>query len=216
MISIVVFDCDGTLVDCSRMIALLRRGYHRLYPQRPRLPYAHFVPCYSMSTAQMLAYLHVPMADADRLSAAAFGSHGEYMQDTELFERIPELFHALHAAGIRLGINTSRDRATFDLLKTQLNDAYDLLEDALIITSEQLTHPKPHPQSLFLLQQRSGCRMEEILFVGDSSHDAACAEAAGCPFAYALWGTVHREEVPCRYRVDEPWQLLELVSRENR
>ncbi|MFR2740946.1 MAG: hypothetical protein ACLTDX_16445 [[Clostridium] innocuum] len=45
----VVFDCDGTLVDSAIMIAMLYEGYRKMYPNRSFLPYEHFIPCYFQS-----------------------------------------------------------------------------------------------------------------------------------------------------------------------
>ena len=40
MYKMIVFDCDGTLLDSSAMIAMIQKGYGSMFPQRKKQPYA--------------------------------------------------------------------------------------------------------------------------------------------------------------------------------
>ena len=55
MYKMIVFDCDGTLLDSSAMIAMIQKGYSSMFPQRKKQPYAFFIPCYYMSEEGSLA-----------------------------------------------------------------------------------------------------------------------------------------------------------------
>ena len=46
MYKMIVFDCVGTLLDSSAMIAMIQKGYSSMFPQRKKQPYAFFIPCY--------------------------------------------------------------------------------------------------------------------------------------------------------------------------
>ena len=213
MYRIVIFDCDGTLMDCSKMITHLYEGYHKLYPDRKALPYEHFIPCYYMSDRETRAYLHIPPEEQALFQQVCFGEADDFMSDIVAFDGILEVMRTLHAYGIRLGINTSRNREGFTLAKQQLQDVYDLLEEDLIATNDRIAHTKPAPDSLWLIQKQAHCDVSEILFVGDSINDALCAKAAGCAFAFAKWGAVSDQPVPCDFILQQPDDLLQVAVR---
>lgn len=208
MFSVMVFDCDGTLVDCSKMIELLYRGYRKYYPNRTYKNYEYFIPCYFMTEMQMIEYLEISLYDKKRFFDICFGVNGEFMNEIQLFPNIRETLRLLHEKGVRLGINTSRNYASFSSLQLLLQDEYSLFEPCLIVTSDQLSFPKPHPQALQMICEQSGCSKKEILMIGDSENDALCAKNADCPFAYARWGSVCDQKIPFQYELTNPKQLL--------
>ena len=60
MYKMIVFDCDGTLLDSSAMIAMIQKGYGSMFPQRKKQPYAFFIPCYYMSDEESVEiFLHI-------------------------------------------------------------------------------------------------------------------------------------------------------------
>lgn len=211
MYSVVVFDCDGTLVDCSRMIVLLKEGYHRMYPKRPKLSYKDFIPCYYMSNHQIKTYLHISKEEEQSFHDICFGRQREKMHDVKAFEGIKKVWEELYQSHIRIGINTSRNYLTFSEIKNQMGHTFAYIDQQLIITLEDIKEPKPSPESLLLLQKRAGCSMSEILYVGDSLLDALCAEAAGCDFAAARWGMVQEQKMPLTYDLLEPKDLLHIL-----
>ena len=50
-----------------------------------------------------------------------------------------------------------------------------------IITPDEVTHGKPHPESMELLQTLTGLAAEDLLMVGDTPFDLDMARAAGVP-----------------------------------
>jgi HAD superfamily hydrolase (TIGR01509 family) len=52
----------------------------------------------------------------------------------------------------------------------------------LVVSSLDVTHPKPHPESLVKITHFFKIPPQDALYVGDSSVDAETAEAAGVPF----------------------------------
>jgi HAD superfamily hydrolase (TIGR01509 family) len=51
-----------------------------------------------------------------------------------------------------------------------------------IMTADQVTHPKPHPEPLFKVLEYFGIEPEEALFIGDGEVDMQAAKGAGVPF----------------------------------
>ena len=50
-----------------------------------------------------------------------------------------------------------------------------------IITPDEVTHGKPHPESLHLLQRLTGLAPDDLLMVGDTPFDLDMAREAGVP-----------------------------------
>jgi pyrophosphatase PpaX len=63
----------------------------------------------------------------------------------------------------------------------------------VIVTPEDVSNPKPHPDPVRIALERLGVTADEALFVGDSPHDMASGRAAGTRTAAALWGPFPRE-----------------------
>jgi HAD superfamily hydrolase (TIGR01549 family) len=56
-----------------------------------------------------------------------------------------------------------------------------------------------------------GLDAEAVLFVGDTAHDRACAEAVGCPFVLAAWNP-RAESRPGDLVASTPAEVLELLG----
>lgn len=54
--------------------------------------------------------------------------------------------------------------------------------------------------------------MSEILYVGDSLQDALCAKSAKCDFALARWGMVLEQEIPAKYKLENPKDIMNILD----
>ena len=107
-------------------------------------------------------------------------------------ERLPgavETVGELARRGYRLAIVTSRRRRA-TLRGLQLCGLVEHFE--VIVTPEDVTEAKPHPEPVLFALDRLGVAPDEALFVGDSPHDVAAGRGAGTRTAGALWGPFPR------------------------
>jgi HAD superfamily hydrolase (TIGR01509 family) len=102
----------------------------------------------------------------------------------ELMPGLLELLDALEGADIPKGIATSSRRKYVDevLTRFQLADRF-----RFVISAENVTHGKPHPEVYLAAAQRHGVRPEEMMVLEDSQNGCAAAVAAGA-FAIAVPG----------------------------
>ena len=206
----VVFDCDGTLIDSAIMITMLYEGYQTMYPNRKPLPYAYFIPCYFQTDQENCAYLNVPEEDKERFEDICFHHCEKGMDTVKPFSGINELLIELHKRGYALGIATSRSYAAFYELRKQLTkEEFDCF--SCIGVQEVVARTKPAPDVLLYIMQKTGYSSRELLFVGDSMNDAQCAKTANVDFVWAKWGSVTTESLPCRYMAEAPQELLTLL-----
>jgi phosphoglycolate phosphatase-like HAD superfamily hydrolase len=78
----------------------------------------------------------------------------------------------------------------------------------LVVTSQDVTHPKPHPEQLFKIMDYFNVTPEEVLYLGDSSTDERAARGAGVPFV-----SYGNPDLEARHHIrglDEVFRLLGL------
>ena len=154
MYKMIVFDCDGTLLDSSAMIAMIQKGYSSMFPQRKKQPYAFFIPCYYMSDEENLAYLQIPKSCKRQFEELCFGKCGDFSSHTHIFEGIQELLRQLLDDGIALGIATSRNTTAFLELQSMF-DADIFSAFSSIGTQDVVKHTKPAPDVLYYIMEQT-------------------------------------------------------------
>ena len=99
---------------------------------------------------------------------------------------------ALRCQGKTLGLVTSKMRsgALRGLQVAGLDDAFDV-----IVGSDEVTNPKPHPEPVLTALERLGAPATGAVFIGDSRHDIECGRAAGVKTAAVLWGPFDRAQL---------------------
>jgi HAD superfamily hydrolase (TIGR01549 family) len=101
----------------------------------------------------------------------------DYMKFIPLMLREAYLIEFLQFLRLRFGIavatnRTASTKAVFEHHK--LKDYFDI-----IISAQDVVHPKPHPESFLKIFQHFGIRPEEALYFGDSSVDQEFARNCG-------------------------------------
>jgi HAD superfamily hydrolase (TIGR01509 family) len=102
----------------------------------------------------------------------------------ELMPGLLELLNALEVAGIPKGIGTSSRRKYVDqvLARFGLADHFHF-----ILSADDVTHGKPHPEIYLSAAARHGVPPEQMMVLEDSQNGCAAAVAAGA-FAVAVPG----------------------------
>lgn len=181
----VLYDFDGTLADTTELIMRSYRHTMTVHlgeapPDEEWLsgfgtPLEAQIRRFARSDAE-----HLAMLDTYRVYQSR-----EYRVLVRAFPGAPEAVAALARRGISLAIVTSRHRES-TLRGMELCGLTDHFPQ--IVTPEDVTHPKPHPEPVLHALDRLGVAPEEAVFVGDSPHDMAAGRAAGTRTAAALWG----------------------------
>lgn len=204
----VIFDCDGTLVDARASIDLIHKGYHKLYPERAVKPREDFIPCYGNTNAQTFDMLNILPEHRETFFDYCIQGK-DFSKCVCPFPGIDKVILELKEKGIYLGINTSRTKEILSEIRLQLGDALDMFD--LLVTSDIVDNPKPHPESLLLCLEKAGCKAEEMIYIGDNPIDQQCADSAGIPFALALWGTLTPEKFHDCIQLNSVSDILGLI-----
>ncbi|MEJ5349079.1 MAG: HAD family hydrolase [Desulfosoma sp.] len=176
--SAVVFDCDGVLFDSReaniRFYNFVMERFGRP-PLRPdQVDYIHM-----HSARESLEYLLGSGSDLE--AAWAFCQSLDFRMFNRYLKKEPGLDDLLQYLKPRclLAMATNRTVSTLDLLASfHLDKAFDL-----VVTAADVTHPKPHPESMEKILTAFRALPDHVLFIGDSQVDALLAQRTGVIFA---------------------------------
>lgn len=176
---LIAWDFDGTLVDSRPLIeAGMAHALDAL--GQPRSVMAEWLKYVGLPVEAGIRNTFSPLGlDYDTV-LKAYRSYGHLENEHLLqpFEGIPELLGELQARGQRMAVATSKRRVP--LLRQMARWGWEVYFDP-IITPDEVTHGKPHPESLEKMRAMTGLAPEDILMVGDTPFDLDMASAAGVP-----------------------------------
>lgn len=187
---LVIFDCDGTLVDSQHMIcAAMQQAYadHRIdCPPREKL-----LSIVGLSLAESFQRLSdgangFPVETmVERYKAAFF----EMRQAREVLEPLypgaREAVEELAACkGTLLGIATGKSQRGVRMVLGH----YDLLQHFSTIKTADDAPSKPHPGMVLEAMREADASPADTIVVGDTTYDIEMARAAGARAIGVSWG----------------------------
>lgn len=199
----IIFDCDGVLFESQQA----NLAYYNTIFEMCGLPLVSkdesdkVHVCHTAATPQVFATLLSPQ-QAQQALVVARGI--DYRQFIPLMVPEPDLLEVLQALQGKhpLAVATNRGHGVKELLTFfGLDDFF-----VTVVSSADVTRPKPHPDMLLLAAQRLGFEPPELLFVGDSELDCQAADEAGIPFVG------YKNSFAGQQAINGHMDLLELLS----
>ena len=177
MVNGFVFDCDGVLIDSKAAnvrfynLILQELGLPAMSPDCEAFVHAHTV---QESVAHIVPQALLPEALAAKHSIP----YARVVDSIRLEPDVIQCLDCLCRAGFLCAVNTNRTNTMEMIL-----DRYALREYFHpVVTSQDVMHPKPDPESLLVIMNAWGMQPHELVFIGDSQVDEQTARAAGVPF----------------------------------
>jgi pyrophosphatase PpaX len=188
-LSTFLFDLDGTLIDSVELI--LRSYRHTMRLHRGHEP-ADDVWMQGLGTPLWVQFRQFSDDPAEiEAMVATYREYNLAHHDALVrpYDGVVQAVLALRDQGKTLGLVTSKMRsgAVRGLRTAGIEDAFQV-----IVGSDEVTHPKPHPEPVLIALERLGAAPESAVFIGDSRHDLECGRAAGVKTAAVLWGPFDR------------------------
>lgn len=110
----------------------------------------------------------------------------------KIHEGMIELLQKLNEIGCICALCTGKDRSrTIEILKHFGLEQYF----AIIVCSDDVENPKPHPESLFLIINALNASRDDIVMIGDGVNDILSAKSAGISSIAVTWGDVPEKEL---------------------
>lgn len=187
---LILFDCDGTLVDSQALIqAAMAGAFHSLGLAPPERSRTLSVVGLSLpeAMARMLPETSaaIQRAAADAYKAAAIALREESAHTEPFFAGARETIVALAARpDILLGLATGKSRRGVDRLIAQagLDGVFAAIETADSAPS------KPHPAMILQAMRTAGCEAATTTMIGDTTFDLDMARSAGVRGIGVAWG----------------------------
>lgn len=204
LIKVIIYDCDGVLIDSRRANAafynhiLARFGLPPLSPEQ-----LDFV---QVSTSQE-AIDHLFQGNPRLAEAQAYQRHLDnrpFISLLRLEPHVREVLTQLRPA-YRLAIATNRGKS-LPLVLEQLG-LTDLFQ--LTVTCYQVRRPKPHPECLWKVLRHFQVKPEEALYIGDAEVDRLVAAAAGVPFV-----AYKNPNLQASHHLQDHLELLQVLAKD--
>ncbi len=130
------------------------------------------------------------------------------MYEVKPYEEIRELLAELKSREIKIAVLSNKPHVN------TCKVIHDLFGDAVFDVVQGQTpeiNKKPSPDGVFLISEKLGIPMEEILYVGDTNTDMQTGKSAGAFTVGVLWGFRDRAELEENHAdaiIDHPLELL--------
>ena len=176
---LIAWDFDGTLVDSRPLIeAGMAHALDAL--GQPRSVMTEWLKYVGLPVEAGVRNTFDPLGLDMDVVLKAYRSFGHAANEHMIrpFDGIPELLAELKGRGQRMAVVTSKRRVP--LLRQMAQWDWEPLFDP-IITPDEVSQGKPHPESLERLQTMTGLAPKDILMIGDTPFDLDMARDAGVP-----------------------------------
>lgn len=187
----VVFDFDGTIADTNQLII---GSWQAVF--RARRGVEGEISDILATFGEPLYYTMekmFPEFDVEE-SVDIYRSYQKeiFVDQIEIFPGMKELVLELKELGYKVGIATSRLRAStlLGLNKFGLEDKIDAL-----VTVEDTAKHKPDPEPALICLEKLGSTADESIMVGDSAYDMGCGKNAGMTTVLVGWSEVAKSGV---------------------
>ena len=130
------------------------------------------------------------------------------------YDAVVETLEQLRNEGIKLAIVSTKSREGL-AHGIKVLGAEHLFE--VIISMDEVTHVKPHPEPVLLALEKLGVSKEEAIMIGDNSHDIEGGQNAGVRTAGVAWsakGESYLQQFHPDYMLHHMSDLLEIVKGE--
>jgi N-acetyl-D-muramate 6-phosphate phosphatase len=216
LISTVLFDLDGTLVDTAPDLGFALNLQLKKHGKKP-LSDAAIRPFASHGSRGLIGLgFGITPADANFIAM-----RDEYLSiyDT-VFTRSPvllpgieNLLQVLESKKVNWGIVTNKPRR----FTTPLIETMGLHTRAkCVVSGDDAPQPKPSPATLLLACSQMSVKPEQCIYVGDAERDIVAGNAAGMQTAVALFGYIDVTDTPHNWGADiliaNPEELLAFLN----
>lgn len=215
MINTILFDFDGTVMDTNKVIIeSWQHTYRTLTGHEGDMDYILSTFGEPLEESMENAFPDVPVEES--VYTYRTWHRENFGPMINLFPGVLEMLQEAKKRGYKTGIATSRVASTLyeGLEKYDIRQYFDA-----IVTVEDISAPKPAPETIFTALGRLDSDPWESIMVGDARLDILCAHNAGTKSALVGWSATlpdskiedfAPEEAP-DFIIKEPMDLFKYI-----
>ncbi|SCW69106.1 pyrophosphatase PpaX [Paenibacillus tianmuensis] len=215
MIQTVLFDLDGTIVDTNELII---QSFLHTFEGITAEPVTreHIVPNMGRPLIEQMVFFSGREQVDDlvqKYRTFNIAHHDELVRE---FPYVRETLAKLHAAGVKLGVVTSKIRQTTEM-GLKLTGLYDYF--STVVTVDDVGKAKPDPEGIHKAVRELGGDLSSALMVGDSHYDIEAAHNAGIPsvaVAWSLKGTEYLKQYNPTHIIQDMRDIVPIVGIEGK
>lgn len=209
----IIFDFDGTVINTNDVVIASWQETFRTYLGH-EIPESEIVKTFGETLWTTLDRV-MPGCDQDEVVKCYRDYQSAHADElVKECEGVKELLRELVKRGYKLAIATSRAKATYQEYadRFDLNPYFDV-----VVAMEDVTHHKPHPETVTSALEKLGAKPEEALMLGDTRFDILCSSNAGVESVFVGWSMARIEDIEasgCKptYFIDKPMDLLDIIT----
>lgn len=210
MIKALLFDFDGTLLDTNELI--IETFLHVL---NKRFPGKYKVEdCYRFIGPSLKETFdeETPGETVEMIEAYQAWNGEHHDQLVKQYDGVIETLTQLHEMGIRLVIVSTKRREN---IVRGLNVLGVLHLFEFMVGFEDAEHVKPHPAPILLAIEKLGLTKDDVMMIGDNSHDIEGGQNAGVRTAGVAWsfkGKDYLQQFKPDYMLEHMQDLILIVK----
>lgn len=185
----IIFDLDGVIINSRGVRAeALRVSYESVFGKGELPPYDDFFKHSGDSLKNIFAKLNFPESMLSIYQKVSY----ENLNQINIHEGIVELLHLINSKGYNCALCTGRERCRTDEFLGKFNIAHLF---KIIVCSDDVRTPKPHPEGLFLVIEKLHVLKNDTVMIGDATNDILAAKNAEIKSIAVTWGDTESDEL---------------------
>lgn len=184
----IIFDFDGVIINSHDVqVKALTESYHTIVGNGVP-PYDKFFLFSGNSLMNIFTQLGLPLEMIPIYQKVSRENIGLI----KIHDGMIDFLQKLNEKGYVCSLCTGKERnRTIEILK------YFNIEHLfkIVICSDDVIHPKPHPESLYLIMNELGIAQSDTVMIGDGINDIIAAKNAGIYSIAVTWGDVSKVEL---------------------
>jgi phosphoglycolate phosphatase len=206
MISQVIFDLDGTLINSLDIFIKVGNKMAEKYGYEP-LNEDSIKELLKLPMKKRLEVLKIPKFKLPKLGLEALRMFNDYAAHVEPIKGIKELLEQLHNKGYKLNIVSSNSLDNINaFLEANKIKVFDNIQSSRGLFDKHVTINR--------LIKKLGVKKDEVIYIGDEYRDIEACKKVGIKIISVLWGFDPKElleKAEPDYIVSEPNEVTQII-----
>lgn len=208
MVKAFVFDWDGTLVNTLELTYSVYNDVFALLGKR-KVSFRNFKRLFGRDHGPLYDFVGLSQKERKKVDELWIDAYKKRQREIKLYPHVVPFLQGLKNSGAKIGLVSSGKawRVGQELEILGLKDFFDA-----VVTVEQISNPKPHPEGLLVATKSLGVKPSECLYVGDMQEDVLAGKRARMKTAIVLHG-MHGRQALAKLKPDFVFRSFRAIPK---